>query len=165
MVRLSEITLGIEAFIDQFVRRKLPTIVVCDRLHPLLIGDQKPHDFRCYVGGILPFYLAYKRVLARTFDQEYPVVKFLLDVANHLLGHLDASQCLTTLLHLSMGLLGPVSPQTTVPANLPVNRGGNPAQENGNPAKGNILLQQRINWVTFSFGELAVQHSHRALLE
>jgi len=72
-----EITLAIETFIDQFVRRKLLTVVVSDRLHPLLRGGQKPHNFRCYVGGILPFYLAYKCVLARKFDQrhkEFPVM-------------------------------------------------------------------------------------------
>ena len=71
VVRLGEITLGIEAFIDQFVRRKLPTVVVSDRLHPLLMGGQEPHNLRCYVGGILPFYLAYKLVFARTFDQRH----------------------------------------------------------------------------------------------
>ncbi len=109
MVWLGEITLAIETFIDHFVCRKLPTVVVCDRLHPLLMGGQVPHNFRGY--GLL-----LKRVFAFTLYQEYPAAKFLLNVGNHLRGHLEASRRLTTLLCLSLGLLGPVSPLTMVPA-------------------------------------------------
>jgi len=50
--------------------RPLSYVIVCTRS---LWGDQEPHDFRCYVGGGLLFYLAYKRVFACTFDQESPV--------------------------------------------------------------------------------------------
>ena len=62
VVRLCEITLAIENFIDQFVCRKFPPVVVCDRLHPLFMGGQQPHNFRFYVYGGLSLYLAPIRV-------------------------------------------------------------------------------------------------------
>ena len=61
VVRLGEITLAIETFIDQFVLRKLPAVVVRDRLHPLLVGQHQPHDFHRYIGGVLPLHLADQR--------------------------------------------------------------------------------------------------------
>ena len=71
VVWLGKITPAIETFIDQFVRRKFPPVVIRDRLHPLLMGGQQPHDFLFYFNRNLLFYMAYKRVLALAFDQRH----------------------------------------------------------------------------------------------
>ncbi|MFH1008065.1 MAG: hypothetical protein V1800_11285, partial [Candidatus Latescibacterota bacterium] len=91
--------------------------------------------------------------------------KFSLNAGNHFRGHLCALRFATTFLRLSLSLTRPVSTLTTVTLYLPAVRRTIPPQNLCYPPLRNILMQQRINLVTFSFGELAVQHSHRALLE